>query len=102
MRRVKGFRKPAGSVLCTRPGPLGNQFFITGPNGEGENRQAAVDAFERWARAVLKNRVPINDTERKFLKAFDAAKTATKLLCYCRLDQACHVDRIRLLIQEGY
>lgn len=98
MRRVKGFRKPPGSILCTRPGPLGNPFFIT----EGEDRQDAVDAFERWARAILKNRVPINDTERKFLKAFDAAKSATKLLCYCRLDQACHVDSIRKLIQEGF
>ena len=97
-RRVKYFRKPPGSMLCARPGPLGNPFRV----GEGECPFEAVEQFERWARTVLKAKVPLNETERKFREAFEQAKQATKLLCYCRLDQPCHVDVMRRLIEEGF
>lgn len=98
MRRIKGYRKPPGSLLCTRPGPLGNPF----PVGEWDDRFAAVEQFESWARSVLKSKVPLNETERKFREAFERAKSATKLLCYCRISQPCHVDVLRRLIEEGF
>lgn len=97
-RRIKGFKIVPGGVCCTRPGPLGNPF----PLVEGESRQDCVDSFERWARRLFKNRVPTNDCERAFLDAWPRVKAATKLYCFCRIDQPCHVDVIRKLLKEGY
>lgn len=97
MRRVKGFKMAAGSVLCCRPGPLGNPFTDA-------DRHVAVEKFEEWAREALgKTFDRITPEQRRFCDAWRAhVRTATKLYCYCNIAQACHVDVFRKLLREGY
>ncbi len=94
-RRVKGWRMVPGGVLCFRPHPLSNPFPV-----EDFGRAEAVERFQFWARAVLKAKRPLNKRWQRFRDAFHEAKAATKLYCFCRIDQPCRVDVLRRLMLE--
>jgi hypothetical protein len=95
-RRVLGWRMDTGGVLCARPGPLGNPFSDGPPFAD-------VGAFETWARTALSTpRESLDFKQLRFVEAFHKAKRATKLYCFCRIDQPCHVDAIRRLMTETF
>jgi Domain of unknown function (DUF4326) len=74
--RAKGWRKPEGGVCCTRPGRWGNPYLVV-----EHGRERAVELFRRSL------------VEQPHLVAEIRAELRGRPLgCWCRLDQACHVD----------
>lgn len=96
MRRVRGFRMGPGGVLCCRPGALGNPF-------NSGDRWKDLKRYEKWVRKTLNT--PYSQLDKQQMMFVDAwnerVRTATKLFCFCRIDQPCHVDVMRKLLQEG-
>jgi len=73
-KRTKGWRKPAGAVNCTRPGKWGNPYSV-----EEYGREEAISIF----------RYNLTDKQKAAARAELRGKD---LMCYCPLDQACHVE----------
>ena len=78
--RERGSRQPINTKYCGRPTEWGNPF----PIGEEFNRAEALEAFRKafWAHEL--HVTPAR--ARLELAGYDY------LSCWCRLDQACHVD----------
>ncbi len=72
LQRRKGWRKPAGTVVVSRPTRWGNPFPVT----EG-NRAAAVESYRCW--------LPTSGLDLTPLRGKDLA-------CWCPPDQPCHAD----------
>lgn len=89
LSRKKGYRKPEGAVVVSRPTKWGNPIVVTTgcQNTADANRRLAVIAFKwllfgpDWDRAPY----PSDDEIRAKLGGKDLA-------CWCPLDQACHAD----------
>ena len=78
--RAKGSRQPPNTRYCGRPTKWGNPF----PIGEEYTRTESLEAFRNafWACEL-----PVTpERARTELSAYDY------LSCWCRPDQACHVD----------
>ncbi len=96
-KRTKGWTKPEGAVNCTRPGKWGNPF--EGPD--------AVERFERAFRHPpgIDVRVGVDaslaDTLHLGRIHYDIheLRDAKYLMCWCPLDQPCHVDTIIELLR---
>ena len=104
MRRTKGWRKPKGVIVCTRPGRYGNPYrvkafrragwmlnepqwvyCVVDANGErcsqwGTKAQATADAV-----ALFRHGADLTEDEIARLRGRD-------LGCTCPLDQPCHTD----------
>ncbi|MEJ8281342.1 DUF4326 domain-containing protein [Pseudonocardia spirodelae] len=78
LRRTKGWRKPDGAVLVTRPGPWGNPFDV-----REMGREPAIAAHRRW----LEERPDLVERARQELAGRD-------LCCWCAEDVACHADTL--------
>jgi hypothetical protein len=104
LRRTKGWRKPEGAIVVSRPSRWGNPYVVhhhtdacydegsaaelACPGTEGrETRSAAVKAFEHIFRFPLSYDPDYPDVEeiRGELAGHDLA-------CWCPLDQPCHAD----------
>lgn len=103
LRRTRGWRKPPGAIVVTRPGPWGNPFVIHEhtdgcgdalddcPLGEdqypADNRADAVRRFRHLFDAPMIGDpwYPHPDVIRDHLAGHDLA-------CWCPLDQPCHAD----------
>jgi hypothetical protein len=100
LSRAKGWRKPEGAVVVSRPSGWGNPFRIGDlfrftsadglviVGGVGSHDQA-VDLF----RAFLRTRSDLRDKIRAELAGRD-------LCCWCKPEQACHGDLL-LLVAAG-
>jgi hypothetical protein len=103
-KRAKGWRKPAGAVVVSRPSRWGNTWKVgsiiddLGPRYYGR-RYAYIDArlateiFRRWA---LQDG-PLDHDPRQFREAVRAELAGHDLVCWCPLDQPCHADVLRQL-----
>jgi hypothetical protein len=80
LRRQKGWRKPAGSVVVARPSRWGNPFKI----GENLDRVSAIAAFRAW----------LLDSRRTQGPSLSEIRCALRddLACWCSLDEPCHAD----------
>lgn len=97
LRRTKGWRKPEGAVVCTRPGKYGNPY-------QGANRQlnarlfrVAIVARQRGKLRPLHhmNDYPSDNTIRRELAGKDLA-------CWCpEGDPDCHVETL-LAVANGW
>ena len=74
LRRTKGWRKPEGAVVVSRPSRWGNPF----PIGPDRSAAEAVARYREWI-------APRADEVRAELRGRD-------LCCWCPLDRACHAD----------
>jgi hypothetical protein len=96
LRRTKGWRKPSGVVVVSRPSRWGNPFTLE------DGRDAAVGRFA----AALSDRLagalgpaspmqgyPEDDVIRAELVGRDLA-------CWCPLDQPCHADVLLQVANE--
>lgn len=86
LKRTKGWRKPEGAVVVSRPSKWGNPFRADEFDyfGEGKNYpELAVRCFEDRLRAGSLD-ITIEDIRRE-LRGKD-------LCCWCPLDQPCHAD----------
>lgn len=79
LRRTAGWRKPAGAVVVSRPGPWGNPFDV-----REHGRRAAVGAHRRW---LLEQRPDLVRRARDELAGRD-------LCCWCPEDRPCHADTL--------
>lgn len=100
LKRQRGWRKPEGAVVVSRPSKWGNPFRIGAPfrlvdaNGQvvmgvTPDREAAVRLFRRFLGA----RPDLQETVRAELAGHD-------LCCWCPPDQACHAD-VLLAVAAG-
>lgn len=96
LSRCKGYRKPEGAVVVSRPSKWGNPFTVneypTLLQEDGRWRAAAVHDYESALRQRLIPRVTIDDVRRE-LRGKDLA-------CWCPLGQACHADVLLELANE--
>ena len=91
LRRTKGWRKPEGAIVVSRPSRWGNPYVagrnvwvveaMTGGPVHVRDRQHAVDLYQAMVAAVP----DWADTIRVALAGRDLA-------CWCALDLACHAD----------
>jgi hypothetical protein len=81
LKRVKGWRKPPGAVVCARPSIWGNPYKV-----EQWGQEGAVKAFEAWLEWHPNGRAMAHFA-KEILRGKD-------LCCWCRLDQPCHVDAL--------
>lgn len=93
LRRSKGWRKPAGAIVVSRPSRWGNPFKVgetyMRPRGglvTVRDRAHAVRLYRRWLfhQEHSENLVPE-------LRGHDLA-------CWCPLDEPCHAD---VLLEEA-
>jgi hypothetical protein len=95
LSRQKGWRKPEGAVVVSRPSGWGNPFRIGDPfrfhdgdrmlMGVVGNREMAVDLFGRYMAVDSLAGEMRRDLVRDELASYDLA-------CWCPLDQPCHAD----------
>lgn len=87
LSRARGYRKPEGAVVVSRPSKWGNPFtpdcYSSLWQDDGRWREAAIGDF-RLALSDRKLRVTADDVRRE-LRGKDLA-------CWCRLDEPCHAD----------
>jgi hypothetical protein len=85
LKRTKGWRKPEGSIVVSRPSKWGNPYKVGDPDplhGGSISPYRAV----RWFQVMFEidDRIPSGDIEE--LRGHD-------LCCWCPLDgQPCHAD----------
>lgn len=91
LRRTKGWRKPEGAVVVSRPSKWGNPFRI------GQDVETAEEAVWRY-RAWLNG----PSTEAWLLRQIIKEDLGDRdLCCWCPLDQPCHADVLLELANEG-
>ena len=79
LSRKKGWRKPVGAVVCSRPSIWGNPFPVSEWGQLG-----AVKVFDLWLEHTANGRAMA-----EFARQLLAGKN---LCCWCGLDKPCHVD----------
>lgn len=100
MSRQAGWRKPAGARYCGRPSLFGNPWpteraFALGLVAAGERERAqrlAVRVHSDWLMLGPRCGFDLGDP----VPVWDALPTlrGLDLLCWCRLDQPCHVGTL--------
>jgi len=84
LRRTKGYRKPEGAVVVSRPSKWGNPFPLNGDGRDAGVRQFAVDQYELWLRSTTMGRLIASDALLEL--------AGKDLACWCPLDEPCHAD----------
>lgn len=97
LRRTKGWRKPEGAAVVSRPAKWGNPFSANyWMRAAGWTEARARDyVFSQFRACVLGTDSPINPD---YKEAIDRIKRDIEqlrgkdLCCWCSLDQPCHAD----------
>jgi hypothetical protein len=86
LRRTKGWRKPPGAVVVSRPSRWGNPFRPGAPHPE-TGKPLTREEMVRLYRAHVSPGGPgaLSREELDELRGHDLA-------CWCRLDEPCHAD----------
>lgn len=79
LSRRRGYRKPDGAVVVSRPSKWGNPYSI-----EQWGREYAVHGFRTALEEGRLVRITIDDVRREL--------AGKDLACWCPLDVACHAD----------
>ncbi|WP_230670981.1 DUF4326 domain-containing protein [Rathayibacter sp. Leaf248] len=102
LSRQKGYRKPAGAVVVSRPSKWGNPYRVakTGPRefpwevSDGtivetatEARAHAVELFQK-----LLGPIGVSGYDPTTLEQLRTELGGRDLACWCPLDQPCHAD----------
>lgn len=94
LSRAKGWKMPAGSVSCARPGRWGNPFVV-GRDGTREQCVAKFMALSKGFIAFTERHVSVDDQiafYRRIRRSVDQLK-GLNLGCWCALDgRPCHAD----------
>lgn len=100
LRRTKGWRKPDGAVVVSRPSIFGNPFHFRDAIEAGyvvhsvdEAKRLAVDAFRDWLDG-RGNWWTGPDSERRRKKILDSLPSlrGKSLCCWCPIGSPCHAD----------
>lgn len=99
LSRKKGWRKPPGAIVVSRPSRWGNPFRAVQVDGRWRVQGAGLVvtgyptkeyAVEDAVRLYKLHVGPLGLIERN-VEEFEALR-GHDLVCWCRLDQACHAD----------
>ena len=106
LRRTKGWRKPAGALVVTRPTPYGNPFrgdeVYVPTLTRVADRAHAVELFRWWlSRPADDLSMPFRREHHRLrtLLALDALR-GRDLACWCPLNEPCHADVLMQLANE--
>ena len=86
LRRTKGWRKPEGAVVVSRPSKWGNPWKAS----ECGSADAAVKAFREYITLIVREQPRFIDDLR-----------GKDLCCWCRESQPCHADVLLELANGG-
>lgn len=100
LRRSKGWRKPEGAVVVSRPSRWGNPFKVADcieagfAFTEDHAREVCVGAFRDWLNGNrwADGSGTAADARRDAYLASIPALRGKDLACWCRLDSCCHAD----------
>lgn len=103
LRRTRGWRKPANTVVVARPSKWGNPYrmveveILVAPDGgdlwcPGGAREAAVTLFRRDLVHALDHRWIPSDLRFRIIAASLDELRGKNLACWCRPEQPCHAD----------
>lgn len=98
LSRAKGWRKPAGAVVVSRPSRWGNPFTITEcleddpTQTDEEARARCVRLFEGWLKGELELSGPDLRRRRVWILEHIGNLAGRNLACWCYLDHPCHAD----------
>lgn len=98
LRRTKGWRKPEGVVVVSRPSRWGNQFKVGDPHpvhGRPMSRNEAVALFEHVLVSYThRSKDPISDfmVSEAMIREIQRELRGKDLACWCSLDVWCHGD----------
>jgi hypothetical protein len=85
LKRSRGWLKPEGSIVVSRPSKLGNPWHF----GPSTSRAAAVDSYRRWLRGEMGGHLSF---ERQKVLASLPEIRGRDLACWCPLEEPCHAD----------
>lgn len=102
LSRARGWRKPAGAVVVSRPSKWGNPYTVVEDRGGYIVRDADRIQYGRYgdvwaarARAVELYQQRVIDTWRPDRRQqVRAALRGRDLACWCPLDHPCHGDAL--------
>ena len=80
LRRTKGWRKPEGAIVVSRPSRWGNPYRV----GIDGSREDCVLFFRMWLEETREGRTLA-------VLALDELR-GHDLACWCRIGQPCHAD----------
>lgn len=100
LRRTKGWRKPDGSIVVSRPSRWGNPFTVascieTGfADNETDARRVCVEAFRSWLIEGPSSPWWFDAGKERFvaMRTDLPALIDHDLACWCPLAQPCHAD----------
>ena len=110
LSRAKGWRKPAGAVVVSRPSRWGNPFTIEWaklgrePDMSDERARAiVVDCYRWWltdAAWADQFRSDVLPVRRAWILEHVHELAGKDLCCWCKTDEPCHAD-ILLALANG-
>jgi hypothetical protein len=86
LRRCRGWRKPANTVVVARPTRWGNPFKADAPEA-GRTRAWAVEQFKGWA-----------SNNPAWVAAARTELHGRNLACWCPIGEPCHADVLLALV----
>lgn len=87
LRRTKGWRKPEGAIVVSRPSKWGNPMWAG--IFAGYTTEDAVRDFRRWLNGDNSYRSLGNPPS---LEEITRELRGKQLACWCPLDKPCHAD----------
>jgi hypothetical protein len=102
LSRKKGYRKPEGAIVVSRPGKWGNPFTVQGAIDAGyadtpaEGRAVAAAAFRDWLHGDTWAAGQSEEWEAKRLRFVRDLHllAGTDLACWCPIGAPCHADAL--------
>jgi Domain of unknown function (DUF4326) len=90
LSRRRGWRKPAGAIVVSRPSKWGNPFKI-------DKTTSRAEAIDRYARALT------DGSDQLPFTASDVVRELAghDLACWCPLDVPCHADVLLDVANRG-
>lgn len=86
LSRRRGYRKPAGAVVVSRPSKWGNPFRPGDPDFDGVTPMSRARAVDLYRTYLVGGQLPVSveDVRRELV--------GKALACWCRVADACHAD----------
>jgi hypothetical protein len=101
LRRTKGWRMPANTVVVSRPSAFGNPWTIAAAREAGYSADDAqlrawcVSLFREWLgdnpRSLTRMLKDGEELKRRLVRRLPELR-GKNLACWCPLDQPCHAD----------